>query len=77
VTRPEASAALISLGASTPGLAGCHLTEAGHAIASGSPEVRANVVRAIERVATRSREERSTAAGSYARAAQIVAEVGL
>jgi hypothetical protein len=76
VTRLLASAALLSLGAATPGLAGAHLLEAGHALAVGTPEVRANVARAIERMAGLLRIAGGAVADAYGQAAQIVAEVG-
>lgn len=76
MTRPEASAALLSLGATLPGLAGAHLTDAAQALATGSPEVRANVARAIARVAVTLRIAGGVVADGYGRAAQIVAEVG-
>lgn len=38
MTRPEASAALLALGASLPGLAGAHLVEASRAQYGGDSE---------------------------------------
>jgi hypothetical protein len=76
VTRPEASLELLSLGATTPGLAGARLVEAGHAFATGSPEVRANVIERIGRVALLLRIECGPGADAYGQAAQIVADVG-
>lgn len=75
MTRLGASAALLSLGSATPGLAGAHLLEAGQAFAVGSPEVRANVARAVTRMADLLRIAGGAVADAYGRAAQIVAEV--
>ncbi len=77
MTRPEASARLLTLGFALPGLAGAHLVEAGHVLARGTAEQRANVVRAIARMAGLLRVAGGEVADGYGLAARIAAEVGL
>ena len=77
MTRPDAAAALLSLGSALPGLAGAHLAEAAQALASGPPEARANVVRALGRGAVTLRIAGGLAADVYGEAAQLAAEVVL
>jgi hypothetical protein len=81
VTRPEASLALLALCAALdvitegPTLATAQLADAAHAFAHGPPEVRANVRRAIDKVAVTLRIAAGPAADLYGRAAAIMAEV--
>ena len=77
MTRPEAATRLLALGAALPGLAGAHLVEAGDVLARGTAEQRANVVRALARMASVLRIAGGEVADGYGQAAQICAEVGL
>ena len=77
MTRPEAATRLLALGAALPGLAGAHLVEAGDVLARGTAEQRANVVRALARMASVLRIAGGEVEDGYGQAAQICAEVGL
>ena len=77
MTRPEASARLLALGALLPGLAGAHLTEAGDVLARGTAEQRGHVVRALGRMASVLRVAGGLTADVSGEAAQLAAEVRL
>lgn len=75
MSRADLSARLLDLAAALPGLAGAHLIEAAHVLATGTAEMRANVVRALQRVAVTLRIAGGPAADVYGMAAELAAEV--
>ena len=75
MSRADLSARLLDLARDLPGLAGAHLTEAAHVLARGTAEQRANVVRALGRVAVTLRIAGGPVADVYGVAAQLAAEV--
>ena len=75
MSRSDLAARLLALGAGLPGLAGAHLIEAGHVLARGTAEQRANVARALARMASVLRIAGGAAADVYGMAAEMAAEV--
>lgn len=81
MTRPEAATRIAALGAGlvtadgAPTFAGLQLVDVGHALATGSAAVRANVTRKLARVAGLLRVESGVGANEYGMAAELAAEV--